>query len=151
MFNNKQTPYEEKHHFDNQLHIIEGVPVNPVMRTDFDNTPNGERDELEINHWWDKPFIVTHTVDNVFLNQETYEQYISRLKKYEIEPSKNRQEFDSENKHQVDLFMARYPDGIQYEVRCLDGGAWDRSTWKGSFASIGAALHFLGVEYGDRI
>lgn len=32
------------------------------------------------------------------------------------------------------------PEGIHYEVRCLDGGAWDRSTWWGGFGSLGAAL-----------
>ncbi|MGW8422866.1 hypothetical protein [Comamonas sp. HJ-2] len=28
----------------------------------------------------------------------------------------------------------------RYDVRCLDGGAWDRSTWKGQAATIEAAV-----------
>jgi hypothetical protein len=32
-------------------------------------------------------------------------------------------------------FLRAFPDGVRYDLRCLDGGAWDRSTWWGSFAS----------------
>ncbi|ABM96892.1 hypothetical protein [Methylibium petroleiphilum] len=35
-------------------------------------------------------------------------------------------------------FALRRPDG-QYDVRCLDGGAWDRSTWYGLAPDLEAA------------
>ena len=33
-------------------------------------------------------------------------------------------------------FLEAWPKGVRYDVRCLDGGAWDRSTWWGSFATL---------------
>ncbi len=33
-------------------------------------------------------------------------------------------------------FLEAFPAGIRYELRCLDGGAWDRSTWWGSFSTV---------------
>ena len=42
----------------------------------------------------------------------------------------------------TDEFLNEFPNGIQIELRCLDGGAWDRSTWWGRFSSIHAAVAF---------
>ena len=28
-------------------------------------------------------------------------------------------------------------------VRCLDGGAWDRSTWKGQFSTLDQAIEYV--------
>jgi hypothetical protein len=30
--------------------------------------------------------------------------------------------------------------GDEYDLRCLDGGAWDRSTWKGRYSHLPTAL-----------
>jgi hypothetical protein len=38
-------------------------------------------------------------------------------------------------------WFAAWPSGTRYDVRCLDGGAWDRSTWQGSFTSLEEAVH----------
>lgn len=37
-------------------------------------------------------------------------------------------------------WMEAWPSGIRYDVRCLDGGAWDRSTSWGMFATLEEAL-----------
>lgn len=37
-------------------------------------------------------------------------------------------------------FLAHYPQGVRYDVRCLDGGAWDRSTFLGAFGTLEAAV-----------
>ena len=37
-------------------------------------------------------------------------------------------------------WLESYPTGIAYCVRCLDGGAWDRSTNYGTYADIDSAL-----------
>lgn len=37
-------------------------------------------------------------------------------------------------------FLKAWPAGVRFDVRCLDGGAWDRSTVWGMFATIPAAL-----------
>ena len=37
-----------------------------------------------------------------------------------------------------------------FVVRCLDGGAWDRSTWKGQFDTLAAAIKFVNEITQDR-
>ena len=37
-------------------------------------------------------------------------------------------------------WLAAWPSGIRYDVRCLDGGAWDRSTGWGMFGTIEEAI-----------
>jgi hypothetical protein len=37
-------------------------------------------------------------------------------------------------------WLESWPNGTRYDVRCLDGGAWDRSTWWGSFATLIEAI-----------
>ena len=40
-------------------------------------------------------------------------------------------------------WLEAWPSGIRYDVRCLDGGAWDRSTGWGLFATFEQAIRFL--------
>ncbi|MFC6281183.1 hypothetical protein [Polaromonas aquatica] len=35
------------------------IPLDPVLPPNFDNTPNEDRSEKELDKWWDKPFIVS--------------------------------------------------------------------------------------------
>lgn len=58
------------------------LPIDPELPPGFDDTPNDDRSDAEIERWWMRPF------------------------------------------------ARKLGDG-RYEVRCLDGGAWDRSTWYG--------------------
>jgi hypothetical protein len=37
-------------------------------------------------------------------------------------------------------FLEVWKCGVRYDVRCLDGGAWDRSTWWGAGVSLEAAV-----------
>jgi hypothetical protein len=37
-------------------------------------------------------------------------------------------------------FREVYPSGVRFDVRCLDGGGWDRSTWWGSFPTVEEAV-----------
>lgn len=100
--------YEPRHRPENQT-LVRGVPVNPTLREAFDCTPNEERDPLEIEDWWDRPYVVSYEKDS---------------------PE----------------FRKRWPEGVRYDVRCLDGGAWDRSTNRGAFPSLDAAVdHALAL------
>lgn len=38
-----------------------------------------------------------------------------------------------------------WPSGVRYDVRCLDGGAWDRPTCWGGFATLEEALECAGT------
>ena len=37
-------------------------------------------------------------------------------------------------------FLEAWPGGVRYDVRCLDGGAWDRTTAWGWFATLDEAV-----------
>ena len=39
-----------------------------------------------------------------------------------------------------DAWHKAWPSGTRYNVRCLDGGAWDRSTKWGMFATLEEAI-----------
>jgi hypothetical protein len=41
-------------------------------------------------------------------------------------------------------FVEAWPEGARYDVRCLDGGAWDRPTCWGMFATLEEALACAG-------
>lgn len=43
-------------------------------------------------------------------------------------------------------FRKAWPGGVRYDVRCLDGGAWDRSTWWGSFSTLDEASRCNGYR-----
>lgn len=93
------------------------IPLNPKLPARFDSTPNDERPASH-QRWWNRPYIVTFTWEQMCGANATAEQ--------------RARWFDS------------WPSGTRYDVRCLDGGAWDRSTWWGSFATLKAAQACAG-------
>lgn len=101
--------YLPEHYWQNQedCEIVAGwrIPINPNLRPDFDHTPNEERDYLEVEHWWGKPYVET-------------------------------------------VLNSHWPEGRRWDVRCLDGGAWDRSTNHGAFATLAEALAFIESRVG---
>ncbi len=105
---------------------VGGVLINPVLPKGFDVTPNDERPASH-QKWWNRSYIVSETVEALdrFYGGRTDEYADAGRKHWEQARPK---------------WLATYPTGIRYEVRCLDGGAWDRSTWRGSFATLDAAL-----------
>jgi len=75
--------YIPEHYPENQNELfMDVIPVNPLLRNGFDNTPNEFRDPLELKHWWGRPYICSDETD----------------------------------------------DKLFWVVRCLNGGAWDRSS-----------------------
>ena len=100
-----------------------GVPLNPTLPPGFDDTPN-ERRPASHRPWWNRPYVSTYTV-------ETWDAHYGQL-------AENVQREWAESGRAG--WMAAWPSGIRYDVRCLDGGAWDRSTSWGSFATLDEAL-----------
>ena len=117
------------------------VPINPALRPDFDVTPDSERSEEEIAQWWDVPYIVTCTYEEHQVDQ-SHDDYQARLKSYDPTRTdlKNREEWEAEQSKLKADWYDSYPTGIRYEVRCLDGGAWDRATSWGMFGALEEAL-----------
>lgn len=87
------------------------IPIDPKLPKKFDQTPNEERPASH-RQWWFRPYIVTCS----------WESWNSQ---------------DEERK--ADWFKA-WPSGTRYMVRCLDGGAWDRSTGLGAYGTLEEAL-----------
>lgn len=105
---------------------VDGVLVNPSQPKLFDNTPNEDRPASQAK-WWNMPYVVTETVESL---DATYaartDEYADAGREYWV---KGRE-----------CWMAAWPSGTRFETRCLDGGAWDRSTSWGMFATIEAAI-----------
>ena len=97
------------------MQLIDGIPINPTLSAGFDCTPNEDRSRGELAEWWGKPFIVTYSWDDMKGKEE-----------------------DEERRSQ---WFEHWPEGVRYDVRCLDGGAWDRSTWWGSAPNLAEAVH----------
>lgn len=133
------SPYLDEHRPEYQ-EFIDGIPFNPTLRSDFDDTPNDSRDPLEVDDWWGKPFICTDSLDENF---ESYDAHVKRLKDYPTIEIAEKEVFEREQANSKKVWLEAYPEGIRYEVRCLDGGAWDRSTMWGMVGSLEEAMQII--------
>jgi len=119
------------------------IPINPKLRDDFDNTPNEERPADEIEKWWGVPYIVTTSWEQ-HQADATYDDFLARMASYGSNfgwTPPTREEWQAQHEQNRANWLDWFPnDGIRYEVRCLDGGAWDRSTSWGMFATLDEAI-----------
>lgn len=112
------------------------VPFNPELPHNFDNTPNEARPTAH-RRWWFRPFIVAETWDEIEACAR------SRADEYAAgQIAKLPQDRES--------WFSAWPDGVRYEVRCLDGGAWDRSTSWGMFGTLEEALQSVWLGLASR-
>lgn len=51
--------YRPEHWPENQKNIVSDICIDPNLPTDFDSKDNSLRSKLEIEHWWNRPFIRT--------------------------------------------------------------------------------------------
>lgn len=109
---------------------VDGVLVNPKLPKHFDNTPNDARPESQ-RKWWGLPYITTHS-DKDMDPANDMDKYAEERRKLWADTGRA-------------AWFAAWPSGVRYSVRCLDGGAWDRSTNWGSFAALNEALQCAGA------
>ena len=133
------SPYLDEHRPQNQ-ELTDGVPINPNLRPDFDVTPNDDRDPLETSDWWGRPFICTDNWDD---NAESWEAHVERLKQYPDIEISTKKVYEEEQLASKKSWLKAYPTGVRYDVRCLDGGAWDRSTMWGMVGSLDEAMQII--------
>lgn len=112
---------------------IQGVLINPVLPHFFDCTENNSRPASHEKFWF-LPYIVTETIE------DNDRRYAERVDEY---ADKAREFWLSERRPS---WLRAYPSGVRYNVRCLDGGAWDRSTNFGFTDSLSAALALASVS-----
>jgi len=121
---------------------IDGVFVNPQLPENFDSTAHEDRDEISLS-WWDKPYIVVES-----LKQESWIEHYMRLKneyEWSDEDIGTQEDWEQYLQRERNSWFETFPAGFRYNVRCLDGGAWDRSTNHGFFDSFEEALKFVNI------
>jgi len=114
---------------------VRGVPINPKLPRRFSDTPNDARPASH-DRWWNQPYIETETVEQLDA------MYAGRTDDY-AEAGRKRWAANREK------WLAAWPSGTRYDVRCLDGGAWDRPTCWGMFATLDEAIacaSFSGLD-----
>ena len=129
--------YQEKHWPRNQQLAADRFPLNPTLRKWFDNTPNEQRERLEVTHWWDLPFIVADTWEHTVAHAR---EHGARLRAEGVEYARSEEQIEADLAKQKISWFETWPSGTRYEVRCLDGGAWDRSTHWGMVATLEEAI-----------
>lgn len=70
----------------------------------------------------------------------SYEAYVERLKSNDLKID-TEEVWTSKIEKNMASWLAAWPSGTRYDVRCLNGGAWDRSSCIGMYATLGDAIH----------
>lgn len=132
--------YKTAHRPSKQPSVGRGYPLNPVLREDFINTPNNHREPLEIEDWWELPYI----------ESISWEQAESLRRSFQANyrafgDGLNGELSQEEAEAQIDAYRVSFfeqnPSGTKYTVHCLDGGAWDRPTLWGVFSTLDEAIN----------
>lgn len=131
--------YREYHRYQNQDTYESGFPVDPLLREFFDATPNDLRERLEVLDWSGKPYIVTQPYSPV---DASYTDHVDRLlaHSFALDDIETEEKFNQRLAKYKESWFEAFPSGIRYEARCLDGGAWDRSSSKGMFSTLDLAV-----------
>lgn len=127
---------------------INGILFNPKLPKNFDDTDNSARPDSH-RKWWYRPFIITYSIESLDkFYSDRNDHYTQEYPEHWAESCKN---WVSEGRNN---WLKTYPTGIRYSVRCLDGGAWDRSTNYGDYGDIDAAMdqaNLLGYMNGRSL
>lgn len=129
--------YQEKHWPQNQELVAGRFPLNPILREWFDDTSNEQRENLEVEHWWDLPFIMRDTWED---QEAHFRSHQATLRAELWDRALSEAEVEAQLPGKKATWLASWPAGERFEVRCLDGGAWDRSTSWGMFPTLEAAV-----------
>lgn len=134
--------YFTEHHFDNQRSwVTPTIPINPIVREGFSSTEHSERDPLEVEHWWGKPYIVSCLFS---LTDRDYKSYQARIAPFSqnLHRTPGKDEWESKQCNELNIWLEHWPSGVRYDLYCLDGGAWDRPSNIGMFATLEEAITF---------
>lgn len=105
---------------------IGNVLINPKLPVNFDCTANDMR---PLSH---QKFIGV--------------RYITTYSEADFDPATHTDDYADKRRAMWaesgrDKWFKAWPNGIRYDVYCLDGGAWDRPTSWGCFATLDEALN----------
>lgn len=139
---NPTITFRKEHYFNNQKNIVDGIPIDPILPNNFWSTAHNNREKIEIDEWWGKPFILTEAY-----YEESYNEYYSRKISFYNEDKINykietEDQFNTRMKKEKKQWYDIWETGIRYDVYILDGGAWDRPTTK---AKVGTLIEALEI------
>ncbi len=117
------------------------IQIDPDLPEGFHETANEDRTD-DHDCWWFVPYIETYSPE-----REPYTEYVDRLKEWEGIEIETEAEYQKQEDQKQNDFIREFPEGIRYQVLCLDGGAWDRPTCKGTFSNQATALKFAEQLY----
>lgn len=111
------------------------VLINPNIPKWMDNKDIEKRSGSHIEKWWNVPYIVFETFE-----KEPYSKFKKRMTKLNYNVDESWEEYELRKKEEFLEWINTWGTGIRYDVRMLDGGAWDRTSWKGSFNNLDEAI-----------
>lgn len=118
------------------------IYINPKVPSFMDSKDINDRSESHLAKWFNRAYIRTQD-----FGDDNYQEYCERMAYTQEEDYQGEYKLDTE-----DEFNARRAkdlkswcehwgdDGIRYDVRILDGGAWDRTTNKGNYKTLKEAI-----------
>lgn len=122
--------------------VEDGVLINPALPADFDCTDNEQRSPEERARWWQRPFIQVESWEEQERLIRSHQEYLRMRGNEEL----CRPDLEAYIQEQRSAWFAAWPEGKRYEARCLDGGAWDRSTGWGMFGTLAEALACINAR-----
>jgi len=128
--------YKRENKPENQI-TINGVIVNPNLRDYFRYTPNNYREDEEIADWWGLPYI---EINENSTPDDSYDDFKKRMQEHGYAKIDSELEYKKRIDSSKRAFLKKYPSGVCYDVYCLDGGAWDRPSWKGNSCTLEGAI-----------
>lgn len=115
--------------------IANGFHVNPSVPEWMDSRSLSNRSESHLEQWYLVPYIQTES-----FSKETYVNYRDRMKKVKVSEVLSKEAFEQWMNDWQRTWWKKWPAGVRYDVRCLDGGAEDRTTNHGSYDTLDKAL-----------
>lgn len=105
---NQKDDYLPEHYPENQTcERVEDIFINPHLRESFNSTPNNDRDSLEWEHWYARPFI---EIDEH--SEESYQDYVKRMSSIDIEIKLDTEsQFYERQKELKDAWLKAWPTG----------------------------------------
>ena len=111
------------------------ILVNPKTPIWMDLKNIDDRSESHLKKWGNLAFIRTQGYEI-----ECFLKYLKRMRKYDSSFNEDEIKYNLERKESYLNWWKNWPLGTRFDVRCLDGGAWDRTSWKGSFDNLEDAI-----------
>lgn len=113
---------------------VDDIAIFPIHHPDLDITGYCDLNSDELKDWWNKPYIVTKTWSDIEAAFEADNAEGNCGNCASLQEQRER----AKRVAREDWFDT-YPQGIRYEVRCLDGRSLYSAVW-GTEATLLAAI-----------